>query len=277
MAFDAGRGVTILFGGSALLDQFADTWRWDGKGWTQLHPAHSPVALSGHLMAYDEARHQVVLFGGAHGLYEKAQFRTDTWTWDGTDWTLQPGTGPQSLEGQSMAFDPKSGTVILFGGSFGNLSYSNETWAWDGLRWTRIQTQHRPAPRNGAALSSDRARGGVLLFGGASLKPDAGPGEAGVPLGDTWSLAGGDWTELKPATSPTARANAVLAPDPDGARLILFSGGSCPFGSETWAWSGSTWTLLHPATAPQARTYAAASAGSRQALLFGGLADRPCL
>jgi hypothetical protein len=98
-----------------------------------------------------------------------------------------------------------------------------------------------------------------------------------VPLGDTWSLAGGDWTELKPGTSPSARAHAVLAPDPDGARLILFSGGSCPFGMETWAWSASTWTLLHPATAPQARTYAAASAGGRQTLLFGGLADKPCL
>jgi hypothetical protein len=57
IAFDADRGRAILFGGSALLDQFDDTWSWNGKAWTQLHPAHHPGTLSGHLMGDGGLRH----------------------------------------------------------------------------------------------------------------------------------------------------------------------------------------------------------------------------
>lgn len=279
MAFDEAHGQTILFGGSALLEQFGDTWSWDGRTWKQLQPAHHPVALSGHRMAYDAARRQLILFGGAHGLYEKASPITDTWAWDGTDWARLATSGPPSLDLQQMAFDASSGKVILFGGSRANRDYSSQTWAWDGHQWTQVGTTHNPSPRNGVALAFDRSKGSLVLFGGAGIKPGAGPGESGLPLGDQWVYSGGDWAAVNPTPAPSARANAAFARDPVKSRLLLFSGTSCPFGAETWSWDGSGWTRLRPSRSPSPRAYAAVATDSTRGrvVLFGGLGDTPCL
>jgi hypothetical protein len=280
MAFDSDRHRLILFGGSGLLDQFGDTWSWDGRAWTQLHPAHHPGALDHHLMAYDEARREVVLYGGLHGLYEKSSPLTDTWTWDGQDWNLRATTGPPSLQGMAMAFDPPSRRLILFGGSrFANSAYSNDTWSWDGQGWTILPPSAPPAPRNGAALGYDRSSQALLLFGGAVENAAAGGGGAGTSVGDTWSFVEGAWKLLSPRSSPTARSQAAIAFDTPGHRLILFSGTACPFRSETWAWDGADWKLLRPATSPPPRTQAAIAAdpGGGSMVLFGGLADTPCL
>ena len=70
-----------------------------------------------------------------------------------------------------------------------------------------------------------------------------------------------------------------MAYDPRHGRLILFGGNACPFRSETWAWDGTTWKLLRPSLSPAARTQAAMAADpdSHVLVLFGGLADTPCL
>lgn len=280
MAYDADRHRLILFGGSGLLDQFGDTWSWDGQVWTQSHPVHHPGTLSDHLMAYDEARRQVVLYGGLHGLYEKGSPITETWTWDGQDWSLRATTGPPSLKGMAMAFDPLSRRLILFGGSrYLNHFYSNATWSWDGKGWTILPQSASPAPRNGVALGYDRASQALVLFGGAVENTEAGGGGAGITVGDTWSFGGGSWKLLSPRSSPTARSHAVIAYDTPGRRLILFSGTACPFRSETWAWDGADWKLLGPSTSPQPRTQASISADPDEGslVLFGGLADSPCL
>src|SRR5262245_36115029 len=51
MAYDAGRRVTVLFGGynRGLL---GDTWEWDGINWKMRNPTTSPPARSGHALAY---------------------------------------------------------------------------------------------------------------------------------------------------------------------------------------------------------------------------------
>jgi hypothetical protein len=67
------------------------TWVWTGA-WTRLHPSTTPTALDGSTFAYDAATGQVVVFGGigltghATGLYNQ------TWTWDGSGWTLRGGS-----------------------------------------------------------------------------------------------------------------------------------------------------------------------------------------
>lgn len=35
MAYDAGRGVTVMFGGTTGSQNLGDTWEWDGTSWTQ--------------------------------------------------------------------------------------------------------------------------------------------------------------------------------------------------------------------------------------------------
>jgi hypothetical protein len=87
-------------------------------------------------MAYDEARSEVVLFGGNTG----APFhplRSDTWTWDGTNWTQQrPDFHPNERYESGMAYDAGRGEVVLFGG-LGNGDFFADTWTWDGTTWTR--------------------------------------------------------------------------------------------------------------------------------------------
>jgi len=276
MAYDAAAGQVILFGGQGLLEQYDDTWAWDGKTWRQLHPAHHPGELSQQSMVYDEAHHQVLLWGGDHGLYEQGRPFADTWTWDGQDWTLRSDKVPSEREGFRLAFDPGSQKVILFGGSIANQDFHDDTWTWDGTSWARLATGQQPSARYGVGLSLDPA-GRLLLFGGAVPKPDAGPGEAGIPQGDTWSLASGTWTRLTPATAPPARANAAMAYDYKLRRPVIFGGNECPFISDTWAFDGSAWKLVNGG-GPSPRSSAAVASDSKSQLvvLFGGLADTPC-
>src|SRR5438105_4916475 len=81
--------------------------------WTQLSPASSPSARSGHAMAYDNASAQVVLFGGSD------QYGTlgDTWVWDGSNWTQKyPVNSPSTRSVHAMAYDTANAQVVLFGG-----------------------------------------------------------------------------------------------------------------------------------------------------------------
>src|SRR5438093_1603782 len=122
----------------------------------------APTARYGPAMAYDAARGQVVLFGG-HGS-TRALF-DDTWTWDGTDWTLRtPVHHPSPRSYTTMAYDAARGQVVLFGGDNG-MTFG-DTWTWDGTDWTQRTPVHAPSTRAGEGMAYDAARGQVVLFGG---------------------------------------------------------------------------------------------------------------
>ena len=59
LAYDAQRGVIVLFGGMAatandrVSQSLNDTWTWDGRNWTQLHPASLPPPRFAASMTYD--------------------------------------------------------------------------------------------------------------------------------------------------------------------------------------------------------------------------------
>ncbi|GAC1652817.1 MAG: hypothetical protein NVS9B1_00960 [Candidatus Dormibacteraceae bacterium] len=279
MTYDGAHGVSVLFGGSALLDQFDDTWVFSGRSWSRLQPAHHPSARTGQGMAFDAARGQVILYGGTHGLGERGSGLSDTWAWDGRDWTQLSDDGPPRRNEFAMAFDPTLKAVIQFGGRSGNTSYRNDTWAWDGGRWSPVSTADQPSPRGGPGLAFDPHLDGLILFGGAELKPGGPIGGAGLPTADTWARSATGWTRLAPTMSPPARDAAVLVEDPAAGGVLLFGGTTCPFTDQTWAWDGSTWRQLHPKSAPPPRlsSTAAADRGRKQVILFGGLADSPCL
>ena len=92
-------------------------------------------------MAYDAERGQVVLLipsptqnPPAHG--------TDTWTWDGTSWTMKrPATIPPARFNHAMAYDASTHTLLLTGGAAispgGSITGLTDSWSWDGLTWTR--------------------------------------------------------------------------------------------------------------------------------------------
>lgn len=71
MAYDANRGVTVLFGGEDTADDerrfHGDTWEWDGEHWG-LVTSDGPSPRSGHAMTYDRRRRGVLLLGGDDGV-----------------------------------------------------------------------------------------------------------------------------------------------------------------------------------------------------------------
>jgi hypothetical protein len=70
VAYDPLRGVTVLFGGmdTTTLTDYADTWEWNGTQWSpRIMTGMVPGARRSVSIAYDEARAQLVLFGGGSG------------------------------------------------------------------------------------------------------------------------------------------------------------------------------------------------------------------
>jgi hypothetical protein len=88
MAYDPIAHVVVLHAGFEITaGQFSDTWTWDGTSWTQMSDVNTPSGTRQALgMAYDAARANVVVFGGARG----STFRNDTWTF-----TLGSGAAPE--------------------------------------------------------------------------------------------------------------------------------------------------------------------------------------
>jgi hypothetical protein len=97
----------ILSGGLLVADPAAhgdlaitsdgQTWLWTGS-WHREHPTTAPTAVSAAAAAYDATTGQVVVFGGfgvsgrVQGLYDQ------TWTWDGSIWTMRGGTTGPSVK-----------------------------------------------------------------------------------------------------------------------------------------------------------------------------------
>lgn len=165
MAYDAAREEIVLF----VDDNSAagETWTFDGSEWTQEAPAHDPKGRSRAGMTYDAARQEVVLVGGYHG--GGGYFLSETWTWNGSDWTEQsPAQVPMSEEGPALAYDPGLEEAVLFGGWFG-LDPHDETWTWNGSDWTSREPALSPQGRFGAAMAYDEAREQMVLFGGATI------------------------------------------------------------------------------------------------------------
>jgi hypothetical protein len=129
MAYDAGTGLVVLFGGQNMSGvDLNDTWTWNGTTWTQSTPASSPSARDGAMMAYDASTNHVVLFGGANS--NSGNSLGETWTWNGTTWTqLTPAANPSPRTTATMAYDTSTSQVVLFGGLENDPGpFLNDTW-----------------------------------------------------------------------------------------------------------------------------------------------------
>lgn len=82
-AYDAKRGLLILFGGVGSGGFLGDTWSWDGTAWKKLADSGPEPRAMGYL-AYDSKRDRIVLFGGRKGWPDGDL--NDTWEWDGVAW-----------------------------------------------------------------------------------------------------------------------------------------------------------------------------------------------
>lgn len=273
MAFDAGAGNTVLFGGRSGSQLLADTWTWDGSTWSQQNPATSPPALESAAMAYDNIGHRIVLFGGVG---DDGNATNGTWAWSGGTWTaLAPAAAPPPRYAASIAADGATASDVVFGGLSAPGSPLADTWSWNGNTWAQITPAASPDARSGAAMTFDATRGNVVLFGGAT---------ASDTRADTWIWDGSTWTQQMPANSPPARTDAGFGFDDGTQTALLFGGTRATSGSiltaglgDTWLWNGSNWstpltTPLLPALSPSTRLGAsvAGAPAPQRLLLFGG-------
>jgi hypothetical protein len=248
LAFDVDRETLVVFGGysqgaSAVLNE---TWEWNAAtGWIQLHPATIPAARGMTAMAYDEARHVTLMYGGRHtvggtlpcGEVGAEICSADTWTWNGTDWTqLYPNENPPPFV-PTMTYDPSNAAVLLYNIN-GNVP---ETWIWDGASWDlKASGPSNPQPSRGTpVMASDPATRRVVMFGGFT------PG--GGDVNTMWSWAGQSWTSLA-TDAPFPKLQAAAAADVDRHALLGQQAGP----AQTWAWDGVQWTQLHPLHEPTA-------------------------
>lgn len=190
MAFDAVRGVGVLFGGADFNQVFGDTWHYDGAKWTQVFPANSPPSRHGAVAAWDEARGRMVMFGGGSG----ATYLGDHWEWDGTTWhQVQVPNGPWPRIQSAMTYDANRERIVLHGGNRGALTYG-DTWEFDGLAWREITDTTKPTASQGHALAFDSKRLRTIRFGGST-------GQTNGQIDETWIYAAtnlGIFGELSP-------------------------------------------------------------------------------
>jgi hypothetical protein len=238
-AYDTRRKTLVLFGGipNGGGGRLGDTWEWDGREWREMS-GRAPGPRSHHMLAFDEARGVVVMYGG--GASDRA-LASDTWEWNGSTWKQVATEGPGTRAHFAMVYDAAHRRVIVHGGFDERYKYLTDTWAWDGKTWTQIAEQG-PTVRSHHAIEFDRRTGTIVLFGGLrNGRPDA-------PLADTWILDGNAWRSVA-APGPEARTGHVMTYDPVRQRTLLH-GGSAWNGrasrhfDDTWAWDGRGWTRV---------------------------------
>lgn len=303
MAYDAARGVSVLFGGYLPTD---DTWEsHDGTTWTQRSPSNRPAARAYAAMAYDSHRARTVLFGGigtsgvhytdtwewdgndwlqlsntisgvaqfAHLAYDEARHRmvlvasSRTWEWDGSQWVNRPNGFYRHSTFTALAYDGNRQQVVGFGGFDGFGGTSSDTMAWDGSQWTALQVGFvRPGARGNHTLTYDLLRGRLVLFGGSTS-----PGGL-ARYEDTWVFDGTSWSLLAPATHPPALNRAATAYDASNHVTLLFGGAhSAAFVREAWSFDGVTWTRSSPERPGRRSGFSLAHDPHRdRTVLFGG-------
>jgi hypothetical protein len=227
--------------------------------WTQLNVTSLPSARGGHGMAYDEARDEVVLFGGnVFGV----GFTNDTWIFDGTTWTqVFPASSPPARAGHPLAYDPIRGRVVLHGGIPIGGGALNDTWEWDGTNWTQITTPTLAPFKRSHPLVFHPTRAALVTWGGF---------DGAVDTNDTWQYNGIDWQPIPTANAPAPRRASEMAFDPNTGSLVLFSG--YLQGADTWLFDGFNWQQVFPTTVPPSRYDHAMSSDPlrERVVMFGG-------
>src|SRR2546422_3753019 len=276
MAYDAARGQLVTFGTWYWPTEFptgmtqpgsptAETWTWRSGKWTRLAPATSPPPRTWAGMTYDEARRQVVLFGG--GGRGTVPILQDTWIWDGTTWSQRnPAASPPVAPLPVLVYHAKLGRVVALVDVPGDVT---QTWTWDGNNWTRLRPSIELAAGlfgdSAASAAYDAARQAVVVFGRS---------------GDTWTFNGSTWTRNVPAVGgPPGRQAPTMAYDPSTSKVVMFGGYSDTNLGDTWLWDGAAWTQATSPDRPSARGFArsAADAAAGKLVLYGGISFAPSL
>lgn len=230
MAYDARRGVTVMFGGADIAGvPQDDTWELDGT-W-QERSVVGPPARKETQAAYDPQRGEVVLFGGrdlANNLL------ADTWTFDGETWTDRSSAGPAPRARAGMTYDELRGGVVMAGGLMSGGTLDDDLWLWDGDSWQVVPLTGTPPLISNFSvyehrMAYDRERQAPVLFGMNSVQQI----EMAV------AAAGATAWEALPLPSGYRSATTLLY-DPVRAELLI-SGGESASATEVLGSGATVW------------------------------------
>ena len=269
----AGRGASLSRTISPQLHPLVESFFW-----TQETPATNPGMRDSHVMAYDAASANTVLFSGDVCGSSCVMGPNDTWTWNGSTWTKQtPSTSPPARYWSAMTFDSTRNVVLLYGGVAASGDDLSDTWEWNGSSWTQMSPAKNPGARDSLALTYDSTRQVAVLFGGEKCNNMA--CSSLTNLNDTWEWNGSNWTQMTTSTAPSARLGTRMAFDSARQVTVLFGGSTCSqtcgtvteYG-DTWEWNGTTWAQESPADSPTARDSFGFAYDSLRSVtvLFGG-------
>ncbi len=229
MAFDASRGVTVLYGGFNPRTgvAFEDTWEWDGSTW-QLRSPGLPNAPGGarasHAMVHDPLSGQTLLYGGEFTV------DTTTWAWDGTTWFPRSfPNNPGTRWGHAMTFDTLRGRAYLFGGDV--INGVSQMWELDPNNdWTPVGFAGPPHTLY-SGMAYDETLDRIVLFGGNT-------GGANSDQTWEWDLFRQWWSPINTTNAPEPRSEFGFVYDHARGRIVLF-GGAVPsvppgVGDDTW-------------------------------------------
>ena len=234
---------------------------WDGNSWTQVSLQNGPPACLYHSMAYDSARGEVIMFGGAvnAAVLSAPAALGDTWAWNSVGWaqiSTQNGPAPRYLN--ALTYDSAHSQIVMFGGQDVNENPLSDTWVFDGSTWTQKSPQNSPPANPGNQMVYDTAHNQGVLFGGL-----------GFDTNQTWIWDGANWTKEATTPAPSLRNAFGMAYDTTEGQVVLFGGfnASVQLG-DTWAWTGAT---LPPPNSPTITDVISASAfGAFSAVSPGG-------
>jgi hypothetical protein len=195
-------------------------------------------------MAYDDARQEIVLFGGSNNdaAGNAAQNLTDTWVWNGQSWLQRtPANSPPQMGGVAMAYDARRGETVLVGNGPGA---TRETWVWNGSNWLR-KAQILPTMFQFAMVYNPTTET-VVLTGTRNV--------TGASL-ETWTWDGNTWAQRFPTVSPPPRVGHGMTYDVARREVLLFGGtdplaGGSVILTDTWVWDGSNWIQRSTTRAP---------------------------
>lgn len=182
---------------------------------------------------YDPVSRKLLLFGGEFN----AARLSDTWLWDGTDWTEPtyavhppPGLGAPVYDSSRRAIVMP---VITSGQRL-------ETWQWTEARgWT--QMPHPPAAPH--AHDHVFAAHDPLTNEIVALIWQWPPGQR--PAVHTWTFDGSTWTEAAVTRSPPLFLNALLyVPELGGVVAIVNQDDYPQDPHQIWRWDQGDWTRV---------------------------------
>jgi len=244
-----------------------------GLSWVHLHGPNAslPGPRESAALASGPGGQGALLFGGCGPSQCPLG---DTWWYHDGAWQNLTGSlslSPPARYGATLALDPSSGGVLLFGGCGVGGVALNDSWTFENGAWGPAASPSVPPARCNASIAAVPAGDGVAIFGGV--------GTNGSTLSDLWLFSGGHWRELDTGDRglPGARSAAALAVDPSTGALVLFggTGSSGQALSDTEEFQGGAWTTVTfegGTPTPPART--AAVFGEDPSLgadiLFGG-------